>query len=1203
MSLQPVEIELRLKQNLDTESKKASEGMRDVSRAANDTHKEVRENIAIQKKVIAQLRAELKPLEAEFKKVNHATHDPKVAAERQRLLGIIREMRGELKGEVQALSELEKRTQGAAAKMSSLRTQMQNTRNTMAQLRLAGRENTEEFRRLEAQLGTLGTAYREMQTLEKAASTGGTQLAGFMDGLNALSGTLSAGAGAMALFNGDSEKMAAIQTKLQGIMAISIGLMQVSNVLHSTSAFRITTVRKAKELWAGANLKLATSLGISTVAAKVLMATLTLGLSVAITAVMVLLDRFVSKQRQTANEQRKINAAVADAAAGQMASFNKLKKGYEALNGNIDAQNKYLADNRSEFEKLGLTLNNVNDAEKIFSTQGTEAFKKAIMERAKSIALMEIAAEKYKTIVVKQLQHEGMETGTWAKNRRKDEFKKQIDADIKNWEIMIDTALKHESASADALAQAGQRNAKTLLEGSKAYWEAQKQDAKERIEAMRDIEMGSEAWRAQLSRFREAEEKLKAWNLTPDNKDENKQKEAFDKLRKLNVSLQEEIDAAVIAAMEDGAAKKLAALNADYEKRKNVITERLKEIEALEKVTGKPATTQREKLSVLDNAIAKQYASDRALAEQAAALEVQKVWSEVNSRHRTELQNRLSDTNRFYDDQLKVLKKNIVQEDVLKEAAAKIEHDRNRELQRINTETALQQIDFQTAIDIKRQQIANRSIVFETHRQENLLRIELDGAKKRLKKLRELQDAGGDTAAEIEHTEMAVQALNAQLAEMPVNKMKELGDFASKAMETIAEFASVFDEEFAKGLQMLDQTMRGLTEITAGALLGDPQMIVEGGKKLLTVVGDAIKANRQANREIRDFNYSIAKQAIDYSIAVIKAIKDVKGEFDSIFIDNQTNTLSQGMSAYEASLNKQRELTDKLGEATVKTGVKKKKFLGITTGTKDIYSNLLKEYPKLVDEAGNLNRELAETLLSAGNLSKEARDTIQQIIEAEGIAADAMQQVESILQSMVGTLGNDLKNALDDAFRSGTDSARTMTENVAKMMEQLASQQLFNTVFGALFSQLEYKMKQSFGADGDGDITDELAWFMDNYPALVDAYNQGLEKIQEKIKDETGIDPYADTDGRSGFTKGIAQASQDSIDELNGRVMAISGNVYTINQNSIEMLGLQRESVMYYKAMYSLLDVIAINTAYCRYLENVHNSLDDINTRGVKLRQ
>ena len=104
--------------------------------------------------------------------------------------------------------------------------------------------------------------------------------------------------------------------------------------------------------------------------------------------------------------------------------------------------------------------------------------------------------------------------------------------------------------------------------------------------------------------------------------------------------------------------------------------------------------------------------------------------------------------------------------------------------------------------------------------------------------------------------------------------------------------------------------------------------------------------------------------------------------------------------------------------------MKKKKFLGITYGTKDVYSNLLKQYPELIKKDGELNQELAETLKASGSLSEETATLIDNILSAADAAKEALQAVETELQNLAGTIGQELKKALDDAFASGTDSAK-----------------------------------------------------------------------------------------------------------------------------------------------------------------------------------
>ena len=622
--MEPIEIELRMKQNLEAESKKAEQGVRQLSKTAKDSKAEMRESLALQRKIIAQLREELKPLEAEFKKVNFGTHDTKVLAERKRLGQIVSQMKTELKGEEAALKELEKTVASSTTKMTSLRTQMQTVRDAMGQLRLEGKENTAEFKRLEEQLGSLGTAYREMRTLEKAVSTGGTQLEGFMTGLNALSGAVSAGGGAIALFNNDSEKMAEIQTKVQGIMAISIGLMQVSNALHSTSAFRITTVTKVKHLWAAANLRVATTLGISTAAAQVLMATLTLGLSVAITAAVALFSKFISSQREAAAQAKEFNQAVASGSADQISSFERLRISYQNLNGDLQAQTKFLKDNKEEFDRLGVAISDVNEAERAFSNEGAEAFRQAMLERAKSIALMEKAAERYKEIVEKQLSLDdgsAQRVSGWQKfitrmaagsdiamaDKMRQDFAKSNRADVEEevarelaeWEEMVRKAMEYKSNSAQILKTAGIDDAQELIEGTKAYWEARKKAAQTRLEAMKDAEQGSALWQEHLAELKLAEGKLQAWQFGAKDDKGLAADDSFKRAMKRKAAqMQMDIDQARINAMDEGIERTLAQNQLNHDKElaqlESQKQELLEQMRAVEKEAWKAAGGQGE---------------------------------------------------------------------------------------------------------------------------------------------------------------------------------------------------------------------------------------------------------------------------------------------------------------------------------------------------------------------------------------------------------------------------------------------------------------------------------------------------------------------------------------------------------------------------------------------------------------------------------
>ena len=89
-----------------------------------------------------------------------------------------------------------------------------------------------------------------------------------MSGVSGLAGLFTTATGALSLFASENENLARIQTRVQSVMAITMGLQQVFNTLNKDSAFRLVTVVKMKNLLTAANTRLAVALGISTGAAQ-----------------------------------------------------------------------------------------------------------------------------------------------------------------------------------------------------------------------------------------------------------------------------------------------------------------------------------------------------------------------------------------------------------------------------------------------------------------------------------------------------------------------------------------------------------------------------------------------------------------------------------------------------------------------------------------------------------------------------------------------------------------------------------------------------------------------------------------------------------------------------------------------------------------------------------------------------------------------
>ena len=217
---------------------------------------------------------------------------------RERLLQEIVESADALAEEERAFKKRYEEVQKNAAAQKTFRTQLREVREELAAMELAGETNSEAYAKLQERFGQLSEAMDAVTTQANILKKGERGWEGLISGISGVAGAFSAAQGAVSLFAGENENLQKIMVKIQSLMAITIGLREVQLMLDKDEAFMLVTLRKAKDLYTAAITRMSVALGISNVAAKALMATLTLGLSVAITAVITLVSKYISKTRE-----------------------------------------------------------------------------------------------------------------------------------------------------------------------------------------------------------------------------------------------------------------------------------------------------------------------------------------------------------------------------------------------------------------------------------------------------------------------------------------------------------------------------------------------------------------------------------------------------------------------------------------------------------------------------------------------------------------------------------------------------------------------------------------------------------------------------------------------------------------------------------------------------------------------------------------
>lgn len=339
----------------------------------------------------------------------HKTDEQKKIADeiklRERLLQEIGESADALAEEERAFKKRYEEVQKNAAAQKTFRTQLREVREELAAMELAGETNSEAYAKLQARFGQLSKAMDAVTTQANILKKGERGWEGLISGISGVAGAFSAAQGAVSLFAGENENMQKIMVKIQSLMAITIGLREVQLMLDKDEAFMLVTLRKAKDLYTAAITRMSVALGISNVAAKALMATLTLGLSVAITAVITLVSKYISKTREAKKAQEEFNSKVVETAVEPIAAINELAYAWNKLGNDMNAKNKFIEDNKDRFDDLGFSIRTVKDAEDLLVANKSK-FIEACLQRAKALAVQELAVEKYKEVLQAQQELE-----------------------------------------------------------------------------------------------------------------------------------------------------------------------------------------------------------------------------------------------------------------------------------------------------------------------------------------------------------------------------------------------------------------------------------------------------------------------------------------------------------------------------------------------------------------------------------------------------------------------------------------------------------------------------------------------------------------------------------------------------------------------------------------------------------------------------
>lgn len=1186
-----------------------------ISNSAEATRSELAETISFQKKIISELERQLGPLEAEFRRLNMATSDPRVMEARQKASQAFKDVKQELEGEKAALLELESQVKQNDAAHVSFRTQLRNAREELIRMEQAGLRGTEAYRKLQEETGRLKDSMDDAQQQANILANDQRGFQGVISAVSGLAGAMSAAQGVVGLLAGENENLQRIMLKVQSLMAITIGLQQVANTLNKDSAFRLVTVVKAKELWAAANLKVATTLGITNVQAQIFTATLTLGLSVAITAVVAGLSVLISRSREAAKEQKELNKSISDAAGKSIADYLLLQKAYEKLADTVEAKKKFIEDNKKVFDSLGVSVNSVTDADNLF-INNTDSFKTALLERAKAAASFDLAVEKFKEAFNKELQAKNTPPKkndiytpegviTTYNNKESEKLTSESVSAFQKAEDLIMRSINHTAKAEEELKKSGLNGAKTIIEGTKDYWESQRQAALTTLDSLKDVDKGSKAWNEAVQKYTNATNKLKLWDFGQKGED-GSQQQLLEKMSSAQLALEqsrldvmrqgrdkelEEIRISTTKKLQE-IDKQEAELKEAYKKAKKSISQA--EIDGFAERRTNALKSGQQQTDQVNIKYFEELKQKQASLSEVFLSEEERKQKAIKDRYDAERKwaNELFGSNGMTMDQYNAFI-NLIDSAETEAALAEFKNKYKTSADKITD------IERQAAQDRKKATTdAQKELIDEWEKNQkskiasddlmkdgsfmtlfgNLDRLgtgKISGALSKAKaKLKEAQESGELTPTDlktlidtIEKGEAEVRERNPfkALAEA-VKEYKEtkdgsdLKDIAFAAAESfkiiegslsavvdgLKQMGLAGDEETQKLLGEMVKLAGSASELAMGIATGNPIQIIQGAIGVLTSLFEIFdKRSRDANRRIKEHADQVKALQNQYK-ALEQAIKNAFGtDYYQKQIEQAANLEKQikqlyGMIAAEESKKQRKQDADKI------------------QGWKD-------EIEDLKNQAADIRKAVIDELMTT-DLRSFSSQLASSVIQGY---AEGMKDLESVVQGSV-----------DDLMRS----------MIAKQFDILVAQNMLKPLFQA--------MERSINVDaGDFTFSDEdlkaiKAAGQSAKNSLLDA-GEGFRKILQDL----GLDTLGDQQ-RKGISKGIAQASQESVDAFGGTATTISGHTFSIVNDFKVLINVSN-------SMLKHLANIDTNTARLQNIEkgidSVKSDINDITVKGIKI--
>lgn len=957
---------------------------------------------------------------------------------------------------------------------------------------------------------------------------------------------------------------------------------------------------------------------------------------------------------EMADAQEKINDSLDTSSLGrQLVTIRSLQERWNQLGNDLAEKKKFITDNKDEFDKLGVSVSNVDEAENALVTN-TEAFIQAMTLRAEAAAAFKLAAEEAEKALKAQTE---------------------IDRKKKEGPSWKDKAVSF--LFLDPQWTPGSMSDKQGTSRAETVWNAGigKQNAIKEV-AEQDAETYTKTYNDKLM---ESARKLKEAGITEKADKENSKGTRLDyaaELADARIRAQRKVEAARIAVMVEGREKRKALAEKEYNDTLAAIDKEERDTLAkLEKSrkAGRKVTPEEER-QVKDGATAQ-----RALARVQYLQDTYNIEKEWREKNRQDWIDYNKEYGTYQDKHLA-----IVQDYALKIARAETEGE--KESLKKKRDNDLKELDFG---EFKK--TVNLADVFgnlDGQSTEALsvlrdkLREYISGAAKELRPsdLKELQDAltdidlkiadrkpfqelkrslaeygesqaavesaqedlntvmaGGEVVtgmyrdetgrlvaglltqeqaernlAAAQNNRLKKQAALAQSLQGVAGRMSSYGQAAGTIISTLEGFGVTVDENVKGVVEGFNTMSEGISGFARSLLSMNVGGMISG---VVNTVGGAVKSVGSLfgvdwGGERSERRYQQAKEKYESYMEVLdRVISKQKELVSSMEADDFANADNSYERAREL-LKKQQDYAREMGKAYLNAGASKG-FLGVgssashgTDQRKDISQSAWEQARKVL--GGDFDKYGIGDGRMTGLFDLPYEQLVRLRDEASGFWSELHEDTRNYLEQIIESeeawqeVQETRKEALTktdfDSFYNGFVSMLSdmdaTSEDFAGSFEKYLQNAIFSALVATQYKDRIRKLYDSWAdmADKDGLSSTEAEKLRGDYRKIIDEMLAQREQIMEDFGWEGSSGSPGSQSGRSGTFTALTQEQGTKLEGLFTSLQDHVGGMHKL----LEELTKGRA------ADHDIFQQIAENTAYCKILEDIFDLLASKDRDGWK---